>query len=52
MERIRVRENRDEAPLPCDYFDLIGGTSTGGLVVAGIVMSSHLVLMLACFLVS
>ena len=20
----------DELPLPCDYFDLIGGTSTGG----------------------
>ena len=42
MERIRVREGREEAPLPCDYFDLIGGTSTGGLVVAVIVMSSYL----------
>ena len=52
MERIRIREHREEAPLPCDYFDLIGGTSTGGLVVTVIVMSSHLVLMPAFFLVS
>ncbi len=44
MERIRVREDREEAPLPCDYFDLIGGTSTGGLVVAAIVMSSRLLI--------
>ena len=42
MERIQVREHREEAPLPCDYFDLIGGTSTGGLVDAVIVMSSPL----------
>ena len=42
MERIRVREGREETPLPCDCFDLIGGTSTGGLVVAIIVVSSHL----------
>ena len=42
MERIRVREHRDETPLPCDYFDLIGSTSTGGLVVVVIVMFSHL----------
>ena len=42
MERIRVREHREEALLPCDCFDLIGGTSTGGLVVAVIVISSHL----------
>jgi len=40
MERIGVREGREETPLPCDYFDLIGGTSTGELVV--IEMSSDL----------
>src|SRR5882672_2683898 len=33
MERIGFREGREETPLPCDYFDLIGGTSKGGLVV-------------------
>ena len=42
MERIRVRERHEEVPLPCVYFDLIGGTSMGGLVVAIIVMSSRL----------
>jgi len=30
MERIGFQEGREEAPLPRDYFDLIGGTSTGG----------------------
>ena len=42
MERIRVREGREETPLACDSFDLIGGTSTGGSVVTVIVMSSRL----------
>ena len=37
MERIQVQEHRQDPPLPCDYFDLIGGTSTGGWVVAVIV---------------
>lgn len=26
------RETNTENPKPCDYFDLIGGTSTGGLI--------------------
>lgn len=30
MERIKVELNLDTTPIPADYFDLIGGTSTGG----------------------
>jgi patatin-like phospholipase/acyl hydrolase len=32
MEDIERRTKADELPLPCDYFDLIGGTGTGGLI--------------------
>ena len=38
MERIKFdleqsgAARTNELPLPCDYFDLIGGTSTGGYV--------------------
>lgn len=32
MDRIKVREKLEETPLPCEWFDLIVGTSTGGLV--------------------
>jgi patatin-like phospholipase/acyl hydrolase len=32
MEDIERRTDADETPLPCEYFDLIGGTSTGGLI--------------------
>ena len=49
MERIRVREGHEEAPLPCDYFDLIGGTGTGGWVVAITAMTD---LTPACLLAS
>ena len=31
MEEIARRNDTPEA-LPCDYFDLIGGTGTGGLI--------------------
>ncbi|MCJ1418783.1 hypothetical protein MMC32_005134 [Xylographa parallela] len=32
MFRIQGREQLEEVPLPADYFDLIGGTSTGGII--------------------
>ena len=32
MEDIERRIGADETPKPCEYFDLIGGTSTGGLI--------------------
>ncbi|GIZ44722.1 hypothetical protein CKM354_000791300 [Cercospora kikuchii] len=32
MERIRDEEELAVTPLPKDYFDLIGGTSTGGII--------------------
>jgi len=30
MERIKWKQKLDTVPIPADYFDLIGGTSTGG----------------------
>jgi hypothetical protein len=30
MERIQWREKLPKAPVPAEYFDLIGGTDTGG----------------------
>ena len=32
MKRIQHDEGLPTTPLPCDYFDLMGGTSTGGYV--------------------
>jgi hypothetical protein len=32
MQRIQYKENLGSVPLPCEYFDMIGGTSTGGFV--------------------
>lgn len=32
MEDIRHRKKLDQTPKPCECFDLIGGTSTGGLI--------------------
>src|SRR6266516_905790 len=32
MEEVQKAEDKTEMPKPCDYFDLICGTSTGGLI--------------------
>jgi patatin-like phospholipase/acyl hydrolase len=32
LQRIMVSIDPDNPPKPCDYFDIIGGTSTGGYV--------------------
>lgn len=34
MERISIEEQLQRAPLPSEYFDVIGGTSTGGCVIS------------------
>lgn len=30
LEQLMEAVDSDEPPKPCDYFDMIGGTSTGG----------------------
>ncbi|KZT31095.1 FabD/lysophospholipase-like protein, partial [Sistotremastrum suecicum HHB10207 ss-3] len=32
MERIKEQKGMETTPLPCSYFDVIGGTSTGGII--------------------
>jgi patatin-like phospholipase/acyl hydrolase len=34
LEELMEKINPDSPPKPCNYFDMIGGTSTGGWVVA------------------
>lgn len=33
LKRLMETINPDSPPKPCDYFDMIGGTSTGGYVI-------------------
>lgn len=30
MERIKYNQKLKDAPLPCEWFELMGGTGTGG----------------------
>ncbi|KAG5635302.1 hypothetical protein H0H81_011773 [Sphagnurus paluster] len=32
LNRVKINENLFAIPLPCDYFDLIGGVGTGGII--------------------
>ena len=46
MEDVEQRTEADEIPKPCEYFDLIGGTGTGGLIaimlgLLGMVVPAH-----------
>ena len=41
MENLREAGGLEETPRPCDYFDLIGGTSTGGSVDFVVVMGQY-----------
>jgi patatin-like phospholipase/acyl hydrolase len=34
LEQLMEAIDQETPPKPCDYFDMIGGTSTGGWVVA------------------
>ncbi|KIJ39534.1 hypothetical protein M422DRAFT_174893, partial [Sphaerobolus stellatus SS14] len=34
MDRVQSQEKLFSTPLPCEYFDMIGGTSTGGYIIA------------------
>jgi hypothetical protein len=50
MGRIQHDEKLEEMPRPCAYFDLIGGTSTGGYVTSPSKTSISLSLILERFL--
>jgi hypothetical protein len=42
MNRIKHEENLDRVPLPCEYFDMIGGTSTGGSAIIASIYAAYL----------
>lgn len=44
MARIQYKTKSKTLPKPCDYFDLIGGTSTGGFVPGQLLISHNPVL--------
>ncbi|KAG5650712.1 hypothetical protein H0H81_011293 [Sphagnurus paluster] len=41
LHRIKINENLSDVPLPCEYFDLIGGVGTGGCVFDTISLPLH-----------
>jgi hypothetical protein len=49
MQRIKWKENLESMPLPCEYFDMIGGTGTGGFVPMITSLNYVWVLTLLCF---
>jgi patatin-like phospholipase/acyl hydrolase len=48
METIGSKAGLESAPRPCDYFDVIGGTSTGGLGPVSFVWSLHATSKIEC----
>jgi patatin-like phospholipase/acyl hydrolase len=42
LERLMDTVNSESPPKPCDYFNMIGGTSTGGWAVAAYADFRHI----------
>ena len=40
MNRLKYKLKLDKLPIPAEYFDLIGGTSTGGYITVSITYSA------------
>src|ERR1700733_11435973 len=45
MNRIKHEENLDRVPLPCEYFDMIGGARTGGAAIIAPICAAYLFLL-------